>query len=200
MTNRYPDPPPTGRPAQAPVGYPPPPTGGLPVNSGTDKPKRRRTPLLAALGIATLIIGIVGAVVAIRLADDDGGDNSAAPSATVAPSTPTATATATAPPAQTGEQPAPPPRTDGAPAAPKLPAGAKPCPGARGVATHEGRSASCAFAASVRTAYLRAGKMGDSRLVNGWAPQERARVPMNCRPRGDVVICRGGTDSIVYIY
>ncbi len=81
-----------------------------------------------------------------------------------------------------------------------LPTGAVPCPDTPGLATHEGRKTSCEFAVSVRDAYTAGGPSGQSRTVNGWAPQQAAWVPMACDPYYGIVVCRGGTQSIVYIY
>ncbi|MFT3900574.1 MAG: hypothetical protein QM728_10095 [Gordonia sp. (in: high G+C Gram-positive bacteria)] len=137
-------------------------------------PKRRRglVVLLAAIFVG---LGAGGVVAAVK---SNGSDTKAAESST----------------------PAPPPSVVAPPAPPKLPAGAKRCPGVTGVAVPAGHLASCRFAISVRTAYLKGGPMGGKRVANGWAPQQKVRIPMNCAPRGKLVVCRGGSNSVVYLY
>ena len=84
-----------------------------------------------------------------------------------------------------------------------LPGDAKPCPGAPGLATVHGRKTSCEFAASVRDAYISSGPRGGTRVVYGWAPTQQASVPMTCSEYGgdeSIIVCRGGTQSIVYLY
>lgn len=163
--------------ASAAVNYPPP-------------SRRSDTNVLLIAVVVVLIAALVGVgawVIIDRLGGSGEADQAVADGAT-----PTA--------GQAGEG-----RAAGAPEGSgepdDLPSGASPCPGIPGLATHVGRKTSCEFAASVRDAYLSAGAWGETRVVNGWAPQQRATVPMTCTPHtADIVICRGGTQSIVYLY
>ncbi|MFT3714557.1 MAG: serine/threonine-protein kinase [Gordonia sp. (in: high G+C Gram-positive bacteria)] len=169
-----------------PSAYPPPPP------PAPQQPARRSgtlTGALVALGILLAALVGVGVWLFTSKSHDD-KDLQAAGSTVTTLVTDGETTTVTVP-ADSGPLPA------------DLPAGAKPCPGIPGLATHEGRKTSCEFAESVRDAYISAGPRGETRVVNGWAPTQQASVPMTCSPLDEddsIIVCRGGTQSIVYLY
>ncbi|MFT4199993.1 hypothetical protein [Gordonia sp. (in: high G+C Gram-positive bacteria)] len=173
MTPNHPQPAPYPDPQFVPGAFPPPPP-----------PRRGRAGLLVALAVAAVAIVALIAVLAVVLLR--GGKESTAQDRTTVVEGQTTTVSVPA-----------------AADAQNLPAGAVPCPRVPGLATHEGRKTSCEFAVSVRDAYISAGPRGESRVVNGWAPTQHASVPMTCGPldgSASVIVCRGGTQSIVYLY
>ena len=74
------------------------------------------------------------------------------------------------------------------------------CPGATGVGTGYPQWTGCEFAINVRNAYVAGGPLGQSRTVNGWAPQQQKYYVMTCDPYAGIIACRGGNQAVVYVY
>lgn len=163
-------------------------------------PGRRNTGALVAIAVlAVALIGLGAWFLVDRSSRNTESTAASSTTSETAPARETTTLTATETTRVTSAVTTPATKTPAA-KTPPLPAGAKPCPDDPGVATHQGRKTSCEFAVSVRDAYFAAGPAGGSRVVNGWAPTQQAYVPMACGPADDIVICTGGTQSIVYLY
>lgn len=165
-----------------------------PTSSARPAPaKRNLGPLIAIAVLAVALLGVGAAFLISRSDSSRLNDPTIAAALTTGGDTTTLTATET--PEIVAST-----TTTGIGTSSALPAGARPCPNNPGVATHEGRKTSCEFAVTVRDAYYATGPVGGTRIVNGWAPTQQASVPMSCGPAGGIVICTGGTQSIVYLY
>ncbi|WP_341257887.1 MULTISPECIES: serine/threonine-protein kinase [Gordonia] len=69
-----------------------------------------------------------------------------------------------------------------------------------GVGTGYPQWTGCEFARNVRDSYVASGPLGESRTINGWAPQQARNYVMECGPYAGIVACRGGNQAVVYIY
>jgi serine/threonine-protein kinase len=170
-----------------PYGYPGYPPAPAPSSGGS----RRTNMVLAA--VVVLLVGALAGVGGWLVVDQLGGNDDDVSSAAVTTDTtaatqPTAAAPTTVAPTTPTYVPAAPPPDN------------QPCPGATGVGTGYPQWTGCEFAINVRDAYVAGGPLGQSRVVNGWAPQQRKYYVMSCDPYAGIIACRGGNQAVVYVY
>ncbi|WP_435593272.1 protein kinase domain-containing protein [Nocardia sp. bgisy118] len=200
--------------AQGPVGEPYPPGGygadaygerydhADPYSSPYSAEGPRRSivlPLLFAV-LVIVVVTVSGAVVWQTMSSRGGVVDTAAEGSTGTSLTsarpPGASATSaarTTAPASTSTAPA------------RLPDGATPCGAGQGSGAFSRAAVgnavtSCPFAEEVRKAYAAAGSAGGSRSVVAVSPVTGRSYTMTCAAQGQVVVCTGGENAVVYVY
>lgn len=166
-------------------------------------PREPRRSVVLPLLFAVLVIVVVtvsGAVAWQAIGSRDSGIDNAAEGRTGVSLTSARAPSAAATPAAPKTAPT---STSATPV--RLPDGATPCgaaqpSGAFARAAIGNAVTSCPFAEEVRRAYSAAGSAGGSRSVVATSPVTGRTYTMNCAAEGQLVVCTGGENAVVYVY
>nr|WP_309138586.1 protein kinase [Nocardia cyriacigeorgica] len=198
----YAESPPAGYPPGGSAGYQPDPYAQDPYarDPYATQGRRRSVAMPILIGVLSVAIIAVGAVVGWQMFESGDSTKTAAHSSgsattSASPRTSAATGTRTT-------------TTSTAPTPVALPPGARPCGAAPPLATPFANAASgtavtsCEFAEEVRTAYAEAasGPGGAPVSVVAASPITGRTYTMNCLGQNGLVTCTGGDNAVVYVY